>query len=64
MTYMVFIIDHIHHLMNESKMHNFTYNNDQRMYNTSHTYIFTFFFKPFYATHFHNIDISMVPHGP
>jgi len=30
--YMVFIIDHIHHLMNESKMLIFAYNRDQRVY--------------------------------
>jgi len=30
--YMVFIIDHVHHLMNESKMLIFVYNNNRRMY--------------------------------
>jgi hypothetical protein len=29
---MIFIIDHIHHLMNESKMQSFAYNSDRRMY--------------------------------
>jgi len=29
---MVFIIDHIHHLMNESKMLIFAYNSDRRVY--------------------------------
>jgi len=29
MMYIVFIIDHIHHLMNESKIMNFAYNNDK-----------------------------------
>jgi len=28
--YMVFIIDHIYHLMNESKIQTFAYNSDQR----------------------------------
>jgi len=32
MMHMVFIIDHIHHLMNESKMLNFAYNSDRRVY--------------------------------
>ena len=32
MMYMVFIIDHIHHLMNESKMLIFAYNRDRRVY--------------------------------
>jgi len=30
--HIVFIIDHIHHLMNESKMQNFAYNCDQKVY--------------------------------
>jgi len=30
--YRVFIIDHIHHLMNESKMLIFVYNSDWRVY--------------------------------
>jgi len=29
---MIFIIDHIHHLMNESKMLIFAYNSDWRVY--------------------------------
>jgi len=29
---MVFIRDHIHHLMNEYKMLSFAYNSDQKMY--------------------------------
>jgi hypothetical protein len=32
MMYMIFIIDHIHHLMNEFKMQSFAYNSDQRVY--------------------------------
>jgi hypothetical protein len=32
MMYMDFIIDHIHHLMNESKMFIFAYNSDRRVY--------------------------------
>jgi len=32
MMYMVFIIDHIHHLMNESKLLIFAYNSDRRVY--------------------------------
>jgi len=32
MTYIVFIIDHIQYLMNESKMLIFSYNNDRMMY--------------------------------
>jgi len=32
MMYIVFIIDHIHHLMNESKMLVFAYNSDRRVY--------------------------------
>jgi hypothetical protein len=31
-TYMIFIIDHIHHLMNESKILIFAYNSDQMVY--------------------------------
>jgi len=30
--YIIFIIDHIHLLVNESKMQNFTYNIDRKMY--------------------------------
>jgi hypothetical protein len=30
--YVVIIIDHIHHLINESKMLIFTYNSDRRVY--------------------------------
>ena len=30
--YIIFIIDHIHHLMNKSKMLIFAYNSDRRMY--------------------------------
>jgi len=30
--YVVFIVDHIHHLMNESKMLIFVYNSDRRVY--------------------------------
>jgi len=29
---MVFIIDHMHHLMNESKMQSFAYNSDRKVY--------------------------------
>jgi hypothetical protein len=32
MMYIVFIIDHIYHLMNESKMYSFAYNSDRMMY--------------------------------
>jgi len=32
---MIFIIDHIHHLMNESKIQNFAYNSDRRVYTPS-----------------------------
>jgi hypothetical protein len=32
MMYVVFIINHIHHLMNESKMWFFAYNSDRRVY--------------------------------
>jgi len=32
MMYMIFIIDHIHYLMNESKMLIFTYNSNRRVY--------------------------------
>jgi len=32
MIYTIFIIDHIQHLMNESKMNFFAYNSDRRMY--------------------------------
>ena len=32
MMYMIFIIDHIHHLMNESKILIFAYNNDRMVY--------------------------------
>jgi len=32
MMHMIFIIDHIYHLMNESKMQSFAYNSDQRIY--------------------------------
>jgi uncharacterized membrane protein YkgB len=32
MMYIVFIIDHIHHLMNESKIQSFAYNSDRRVY--------------------------------
>jgi len=32
MMYVVFIINHIHHLMNESKMLIFAYNSDRRVY--------------------------------
>jgi len=32
MMYMVFIIDHIHHLINESKIQSFAYNSDWRVY--------------------------------
>jgi hypothetical protein len=32
MMYIVFIIDHIHHLMNECKMQSFAYNSDRRVY--------------------------------
>jgi len=32
MMYMIFIIDHIHHLMNESKIIIFAYNSDWRVY--------------------------------
>jgi len=32
MMYMIFIIDHIHYLMNESKMLTFAYNSDRRVY--------------------------------
>jgi len=31
--YVVFIIDHIHYLMNELKMQNFAYNSDRRVHN-------------------------------
>jgi hypothetical protein len=31
---MIFIVDHIHHLMNESKMESFAYNSDRRVYRT------------------------------
>jgi len=34
MTYVVFVTDYIHHLMNELKMLIFAYNNDWRVYNT------------------------------
>jgi len=34
MMYMVFIIEHIHHLINESKMQSFIYNSDQMVYIT------------------------------
>jgi len=30
--YTIFIIDHIHHLMNEPKIVIFAYNNDRRVY--------------------------------
>jgi hypothetical protein len=30
--YVVFIRDHIHHLMNESKIQSFAYNSDRRVY--------------------------------
>jgi len=33
MMYMVIIIDHLHHLKNESKILVFTYNSDQTVYN-------------------------------
>jgi len=33
--YIVFIIDHIHNLMNEYKTLIFTYNSDRKMYNLS-----------------------------
>jgi len=32
MMYMIFITDHIHHLMNESKTLIFAYNSDRRVY--------------------------------
>jgi hypothetical protein len=32
MMYIIFIIDHIHHLMNESKIQSFVYNSDRRVY--------------------------------
>jgi len=32
--YIVFIIDNIHHQLNESKMHSFAYNSDRRVYST------------------------------
>jgi len=32
MMYVVFIIGHIHHLMNESKIKSFAYNSNRRMY--------------------------------
>jgi len=32
MTYTIFIIDHIHNLMNESKMQSSAYNSDRRVY--------------------------------
>jgi hypothetical protein len=31
MMYMVFIIDHIHHLMNEYKIQSFAYNSNRRV---------------------------------
>jgi len=30
---MIFIIDHIHHFMNVSKMQSFAYNNNRKVYN-------------------------------
>jgi len=43
MLHMVFIIDHIHHLMNEFKIDNFAYSNDRRVYRlTSYTFTFVF----------------------
>jgi len=33
MMYVVYNIDYIHHLLNESKMWIFAYNNDQMVYN-------------------------------
>jgi hypothetical protein len=43
---MVFIIDHIHHLMNESKMQNFAYNSERRVYVFSLvSYSLTFFYE-------------------
>jgi len=36
MMYIVFIIDHIQHLIYESKMLIFSYNNDRRMYVLMH----------------------------
>jgi len=34
MMYMIFIIDHIHHLMKVFKIQSFAYNNDRKMYNS------------------------------
>jgi len=36
---MIFIIDRLHHLMNESKILIFTYNSDRRMYNLTQAHI-------------------------
>jgi len=36
--YIVFIIDHIHHLINKSKIQNFAYNNDRMMYDIKNKY--------------------------
>jgi len=33
---MMYVVDHIHHLMNESKMQSFAYNSDRRVYASLH----------------------------
>jgi len=40
MMYVVFNIDHIHHLMNEYKMLIFAHNNDQMVYEIRHFNLF------------------------
>ena len=37
--YMIFIINRLYHLKNESKMSNFAYNNDQRLFLLFYNYI-------------------------
>jgi hypothetical protein len=47
MMYVVYIVGHIHHLLNESKKLKFAYNSDRREYIHFDMY-FTFFFNKYY----------------
>jgi hypothetical protein len=51
MMYMVFIIDHIHHLMNESKMLTFAYISDRRVYLISILFFIDIFICLFIKEH-------------
>jgi len=52
--YVVYIKDHMHHLLNECKKLNFAYNSDQRVYykeNSLKTHRFGLFFITYFTLH-------------